>query len=242
MIKEIVLDGRTIEYTLVRKKVKRLNIRIDAGKVIATCSPRESVGNVEDFMRSHSKYILAAIDKTLIRVNNSGRPVTYADGERVKVWGEWCVIRVVQLGPEWKRSRVTYTHPEIILEVPNPSDDNQRKAAYEKWKQGMVKGKLLEMTKYYYNLMLPRLTEKKCHSLDDIRFRQMKTKWGVCRPTQGVITYNYNLFEAPQEGAAYVVVHELCHLLEANHSSRFYAEVARVLPDYKQRQALLKMY
>lgn len=241
MIKEIVLDGRTIEYTLVRKKVKNVNLRVDAGKVVVSCGPRVSVGYVEDFMRSKSKFILAAIDKTLVRVNNSGRPTEYAHGERVKVWGEWCVINVRKLPDGLKRSRIIYEHPIIYIEVENPEDKHQRELAYENWKRSMVKGKLDEMTRYYYSIMLPRLNDRKSHSLDDIRYRIMKSKWGVCRPTIGVITYNYNLFEVAQEAVAYVVVHELCHLLEANHSARFYAEVARVMPDYKLREKVLKM-
>lgn len=241
MIKEIVLDGRVIEYTLVRKKVKNINLRVDGGKVVVSCGPRVSVGYVEDFMRSKSRFILAAIDKTLVRVNNSGRPNDYSDGERVKVWGEWCVIKLRRLPSGLKRGRIIYEHPVIYIEVENPEDMHARQVVYENWKRSMVKGKLDEMTRYYYEVMYPRLSDRKCHSLDDIRYRIMKSKWGVCRPQIGVITFNYNLFEVPQEAVAYVVVHELCHLLEANHSARFYAEVARVMPDYKLRDKVLKM-
>ena len=242
MIKEVILNGRAVEYTLVRKKVKNINLRIDAGKITVSCGPRVSVGTVEDFMRSKSNFILAAIEKTLKRVDNSGRPSSYDNGERVKVWGEWCVIKVTKLPNNLKRGRVIFNFPVIELQVANPLDLNDRMRTYEKWKQGMVKGKLDEMTHYYYNLMLPRLTARRCHDLVDIRYRLMKSKWGVCRPTLGIITYNYNLFETPQEAAAYVVVHEICHLLEANHSDRFYAEVAKVLPDWKLRRSLLNTY
>lgn len=240
MIKEVVLDGRTIEYTLVRKKVKNVNLRVDGGKVMVSCGPRVSVGYVEDFMRSKSKFILAAIDKTLVRINNSGRPVEYTHGEKVKVWGEWCVITVRKLPDGLKRGRVIFEYPNIFIEVSDPDNGQLRMQAYENWKRAMVKGKLDEMTRYYYEVMIPRLKDHGCHSLDEIRYRFMKSKWGVCRPQIGIITYNYNLFEVPKAAAEYVVVHELCHLLEANHSNRFYAEVARVLPDWKQRNEILK--
>ena len=240
MIKEIELEGRMVEYTLIRKKVKNINLRIDGGKVMVSCGPRVSVGYVEEFMRSKSRFIIAAIDKTLVRVNNSGRPVEYSHGERVKVWGEWCVINVRPLPANLKRGRVVYEYPVVNIEVQNPDDKHARMLAYENWKRAMVKGKLDEMTRYYYQLMLPRLQDRHCHSLDDVRYRVMKSKWGVCRPQIGVITYNYNLLEVPQEAVAYVVVHELCHLLEANHSSRFYSEVARVMPDYKSRDKVLR--
>ena len=56
------------------------------------------------------------------------------------------------------------------------------------------------------------------------------------------LTFNYNLFEAPEELIAYVVVHELAHFLEANHSERFWAHVADIMPDYKIRRKALREY
>ena len=66
-----------------------------------------------------------------------------------------------------------------------------------------------------------------------------KTRFGSCS-SKGNISFSFRLMRYPEEAIDYVVVHELAHLLEMNHSPRFYAVVARVLPDYKQRQRLLK--
>ena len=72
-----------------------------------------------------------------------------------------------------------------------------------------------------------------------VAIREQRTRWGSCSG-QGNLNFNCLLMLAPPEVLDYVVVHELCHRKELNHSPRFWAEVARVLPDYKARQAWLK--
>ena len=66
-----------------------------------------------------------------------------------------------------------------------------------------------------------------------------KTRFGSCS-SKGNIAFSYRLMMYPDEAVDYVVVHELAHLKEMNHSSRFYAIIASVLPDYKERRKLLK--
>ena len=74
-----------------------------------------------------------------------------------------------------------------------------------------------------------------------IRISGAKTRWGSCSST-GSISFAYRLWFAPQPLRDYVVVHELAHLIEMNHSERFWSQVERVLPDYKQRRNLLKQF
>ena len=72
-----------------------------------------------------------------------------------------------------------------------------------------------------------------------ITIRNQKTRWGSCS-SKGTLNFNCLLMLAPSEVRDYVVVHELCHRLEMNHSPRFWAEVERILPDYKARIKWLK--
>ena len=72
-----------------------------------------------------------------------------------------------------------------------------------------------------------------------ITIRNQKTRWGSCS-SKGNLNFNCLLMLAPSEVRDYVVVHELCHRLEMNHSPRFWAEVERILPDYKARIKWLK--
>lgn len=72
-----------------------------------------------------------------------------------------------------------------------------------------------------------------------ITIRNQKTRWGSCS-SDGNLNFNCLLMLTPPEVIDYVVVHELCHRLEMNHSRYFWEEVERVLPDYKIRRKWLK--
>lgn len=72
-----------------------------------------------------------------------------------------------------------------------------------------------------------------------ITIRNQKTKWGSCSG-KGNLNFNCLLMLCPEEVRDYVVVHELCHRLEMNHSDRFWSQVERVLPDYRKGRDYLK--
>ena len=76
----------------------------------------------------------------------------------------------------------------------------------------------------------------------ELHFRKMKSRWGSCNKARASITLNQALCAVPAECRTYVVVHELAHLVEANHSAAFYRVVETVLPKYKEYEKRLKGY
>ena len=76
-------------------------------------------------------------------------------------------------------------------------------------------------------------------SYGTVTIREQKTRWGSCS-TKGNLNFNWKLVLMPERVMDYVVIHELAHRKEMNHSARFYAVVAQQMPDYKVWQSWLK--
>lgn len=72
-----------------------------------------------------------------------------------------------------------------------------------------------------------------------ISIREQKTRWGSCS-SKGNLNFNWRLIFAPEEVLNYIVVHELAHRREMNHSPAFYAVVKSILPNYKESQKWLR--
>ncbi len=91
---------------------------------------------------------------------------------------------------------------------------------------------------------VPPLIEQWAAILDvhpgKIVYRNMKSRWGSCQPSTGRICINTRLALYPPECLEYVVVHELAHLLVANHGPEFRQLMTKVMPDWKQRRDLLR--
>lgn len=111
-----------------------------------------------------------------------------------------------------------------ILGIKHNANDLKK---YKKQARELVEERLEYFNKYYgfkYNR---------------IAIRNQKSRWGSCSSSRN-LNFNYRLAILPFELADYIIVHELCHLREMNHSSSFWQLVTKTIPDYKKRQNKLK--
>ena len=80
-----------------------------------------------------------------------------------------------------------------------------------------------------------------CQPFGRVAVKNLYGNWGSCSVKRN-LNFNYKLIHLPPRLAEYIVVHELCHLKEMNHSARFWAEVARAVPDWRERRRELRKY
>ena len=93
---------------------------------------------------------------------------------------------------------------------------------------------------------LPKVKERCCHfssvtglSPSKVRLSSARTRWGSCG-AGGTISFNWRLALCPDQVIDYVIVHELFHLAEPNHSSRFWEKVAAIVPDHRSHRRWLR--
>lgn len=235
MKRTISIDNYIYYYEFERKKVRNINMRIRPDGSIYVSAPKSvSDKAVERFMVSKKDFIIDSINKVNDRLANSFRPSYFEDGTRVKVFGEIKTV-VIRKAP---RNSVQVEGGEVIINSRDPDEQESVARVYNKWRTEMLKAKVNQIA----DEVCPSFVLMGAKAPAAIKFRTMRSRWGSCKPKERVLTFNYNLFETPEECVRYVVVHEFAHLLVADHSARFYGYVERIMPDWREQRRRLNEY
>lgn len=125
----------------------------------------------------------------------------------------------------------------LHVSIPRGIDPHSQQAQ-QFIKQSALKA-LRTQSKAYLSRRLQKLADDYGFTYNTIRFSNAGTRWGSCSST-GTISLNIWLMQLPFELIDYVLIHELCHTKQLNHSPYFWDLVQRILPDYKQRRKILK--
>lgn len=110
---------------------------------------------------------------------------------------------------------------------------------YEEQKQYFTEDEVRELILCLCKKVYPYY-EKKGIRYPEIKFRKMISRWGSCHTKRGILTFNINLMYAPVECIEYVVHHEFTHFIQPNHSNKFYDEIVKVCPNWKDCRKKLK--
>ena len=233
----ILLDGEMISYVLERKNVKNINFRIrpETG-LIVSASPRVPLSQIEAILRERAQYILKALhrNKAAAQDRQSQYPVLYALGEQVLYLGDYYTLML-----ETGKNETVFLEREkkrLLLICSPGADETHRKAVFDRWWRQRCEQAICHMCRAVYpifeakNIAFPR----------EIRFRQMVSQWGNCRPAQGILTFNLRLLAAPPRCIEYVVFHEFTHFLYPNHAKAFYDFIAAEIPDWKELENALQ--
>ena len=219
MKRAVVVGGQRIEYTLIQARRRDVLIQALEGGATRVYAPKSArLMDVDELVRGQAGQIF--------KMREALRPRELADGDAILIEGAPRRVRI-EKGP----ARAEITETEVVIFVPDPDD---REAARAILLPGLSAR------------ALRRIRERIAHFLPltggqpgRITVRAQKSRWGSCSSKRN-LSFNWKLILAPPGCLDYVVVHELCHMTEFNHSPRFWKLVEGCQPDFRVWRAYLK--
>ncbi|MDQ5769513.1 M48 family metallopeptidase [Thiothrix subterranea] len=226
-----LVDGRVLDYQVrqsARAKYMRMNLSADKGLVVT-----QPVGVGEQQLRDWIHGKLDWITDNLPKVERYTAPLM--DAPALPEYLEFPVTG--------ERFRLVYTPTSRHNIAADIGDDGTLTLSGAVGNPEHCRYVLREWTKNYarYHLgqMLQQLATQTGLGYVSYSVKGQETRWGSCS-TRGNINLNYKLVLLPVEWVRYTLIHELCHTVEMNHSTRFWALVAKFAPDYKAIHAQMK--
>lgn len=215
------LEGEIVPYLLKRSRRSSIGLTIDTRGLHVAAPQRAAVSAIEGFIREHGKWIKrklrewARYSQTLPKPWNIGDPLPFL-GTPLPTCFE----------PSLQGALLRVDGSGKFLEIgPLPLD------AVQQWLKAEAMPLLTERVAIHADRLgvpVPRLG-----------LSNAKTRWGTCSES-GRVTLNWRLVHFRLEIIDYVIVHELAHLIELNHSRHFWALVGKLLPDFAAAKAELK--
>ncbi len=232
--RRLTVDSRVIEYNLIRKNVKNINLRIkSSGEVLVSANKTINLSLIENFIASKSNFIFTHLDKFEDMKKYVPTKKEYISGESFLFLGKYLRLKVL----ETKKENVYTDGIYLFLEIKNKLDFKRK----EKLINTFLDAKCKEYFEEIINEIYP-IFKKYDIIYPNIKMRSMTSRWGSCIPSKNQITLNKKLIEVPRNTIEYVVLHEFCHFIHPNHSKKFYDFVTMLMPDWKERKRVLETY
>lgn len=220
-----LLEGRAVEYRFDRRRRRTIGIKVSEHGLSVAAPLRAPWREIEGFLHEKARWILDKLDQRAA----AGKPQTiYGEsGEMLPFFGRDIALVVAQ-----SRRAVNLAGTELHIGLPEPH------------RRGAVRALLLQWLK---SRALEALTPRVAHyaarvSLPPppLRLSSARTQWGVCM-SSGRIGLSWRLVHLDPELADYVVAHEVAHLVELNHSARFWALVEWLYPHWREARERIEV-
>ena len=220
-----------IAVDVVLKDIKNVHLSVypPSGRVRISAPSRMSLDTIRVFAISKLDWIKQQQKK--LREQERETPREYLDRESHYVWGKRYLLKVAEnnSSPE-----VDLKRNILILRIRYGSSEEKKQAALEEWYREQLKAAVPPLIAKWEALLGIKVK----------RFfvQRMKTKWGSCSHGAGSIRLNTELAKKPAECLEYIVVHEMIHLLEPAHNSRFIVWMDQFMPKWQfQREELNRL-
>jgi len=214
----------TIEFELVHSDRDTMAIHVHPDLSVVVDAPLgSSLGDVLDRVQNKAKWITKQQRQYFAHQPTVTRIPRFESGETHYYLGKQYRLKVVEDDIE----RVRFYRGRLYIHLRNPHNYDHKQKMLQKWyrvRAGFVFSQQLDTC---YPLIEPFGI-----AYPDLKIRDMKSRWGSASP-QGNITLNLRLIYVPKRLINYVILHELCHLREMNHSTDYYELLGSVLPNWQ---------
>ena len=227
-----IYKNQIIEYTLSRKARKNVNFRINSSGDIHISAPRYvTKKDLDKLIYDKAEWLIKSKEKIISKKSKSITSIVKT-GNTIYLNGYPYTINVALN----TKNNVSIQDNTIFIEIKNSKENSQEyiDSYFDSWLRNVT----YELTNQYVDKYLIDLKKYNIQK-PDIAIRTMSSRWGSCIPSKNKITINKKLVYSPFECLEYVVLHELAHLVEANHSKKFYNIIENVMPDWKNRRKIL---
>jgi predicted metal-dependent hydrolase len=212
-----------MHYTVIRSRRKTIAIEISReGDVLVRAPLQLATREVKAFFDRHRGWVDRKLAQARLR-GEQGEPRTFCEGEFFPFLGEMLRLRLLEGGEYLRRE-----NGEFLLGADLAP---RARELFRTWYRARAREILEDRVEHFGRRM--------GLSVRDVRITGARERWGSCSPT-GTLNFAWRLVAAPPGIIEYVIVHELAHLVEMNHSRRFWEQVGRILPDYAERRAWLR--
>jgi len=205
---------------------KTISIQIDAGMVQITVPNVLSDKTIQDIINSKKAWIHEKLQ--LQSHITPARSKEYVDAEAFSYLGKKYRLKLTKNSTDEAKLK----RGQLLISTRNDSSEEYIKNQITQWYWNHAEQHLKDKTRRYAEIV--RVSPKR------VSLKNYKARWGSCTITNDII-YNWKIIIAPHRIVDYVVVHELCHIHEHNHSSSFWKLVGKVIPDYKDCREWLKL-
>ena len=206
---------KLIDEIKVINGVSKITITIDnMGKVVLKHSKDVKKKSLEAFVNNKSEWIIKKREEKLDAIS---KHLDFINYEKVEIFGVKYDLKKGKRNRVINNETIVYTNTKSLI-------NSITKLSFDKFKK-----KLLHFTKMIKV------------SPSNIMFDNSKTRWGVCT-SKKIVKINFRAVMLPEHLLDYILIHELCHLVQFNHSALFWKEVGKYCKDYKQCKADIKEY
>ena len=234
MIHTIQYGNTSIEFTLTYKAREKLAIHVHPDTHVSVEAPLDGdLSQIEEKVHKRANWILKQ-QREFQRYSFELPPRQYVSGESYRYLGRQYSLKV--LPSDNGKGSVSMDRERILVHAPDTQDRIKIKKLLNEWFRAHARRIFAERVEAWY----PRF-ERYGIKHPQVVVRQMKSRWGSCT-TAGKITLNLKLIQVPKQYIDYVIVHELCHLVQHNHSSDFYKLMRRIMPDWEERRLKLNVF